>query len=396
MINVIMPSVFRGCAAAAQGLYRRMIGRDHRVLNGYIMRISQLHDLDSIIEHVACCIRELFNHRHFAFAVYDREFDGGIDIWADPVTSGVDFLGHVQKEFEPGDLNCNVRILDRVWADGEPDARRGIRPMLTVKVLDGPTRARLYLPAARGLSAYQAELIGIIVRTLATAIANYFNVKKLESDSLLDPLTHCYNRRALKGRLEREIAHAQRYGTDLSIVMFDIDHFKRVNDVYGHSAGDAVLGAVAKAVMASIRSSDCLARYGGEEFVLLLPATRFSKAIETAERLRQNLEHMQTTVGGETIKVTSSFGVALHKGALDGDQLIKRADQMLYEAKRLGRNRVQPDLRVYCSPAAGPAAEGPGPAGPELEPPRSPSGGSPVAPLSEEAAPAPRRAMGGR
>lgn len=365
MNTEIVPKVFRSWVAGLHGLYRRVSGRHHRLLNGYILRISQLHDLDSIIDHASRCLWELFHYRHFAFAVYDREFDGGIDIWADPRTARTDLFARIQDELEPANLNCNIRLLDGVAQDDNRGARRELENLLTLKVIDGPTRARLYLDTSRRLSAYHAELIGIIARSLATAIGNYMNLRKLESDSLLDPLTHCYNRRALKGRVDRDIAHARRYGTDLSIVMFDIDHFKRVNDTYGHAAGDAVLGAVAKAVMAAVRSSDYLARYGGEEFVLVLPATRFSKAIETAERLRRNVESMRTTVGDEIIKVTASFGVALFKAGLDGDRLIKRADQMLYEAKRLGRNRVQPDLRVYSSPAAEPSGRS-GP--PEWEP----------------------------
>jgi len=386
----IVPRVLKSWVAGLHGLYRRASGRHHRLLNGYILRISQLHDLDSIIDQASRCLWELFRYRHFAFAVYDREFDGGIDIWADPRTARTDLFARIQNEFEPANLNCNIRLLDGVAPDDDAGARYELENVLTLKVIDGPTRARLYLDTSRGLSAYHAELIGIIARSLATAICNYMNLKKLESDSLLDPLTHCYNRRALKGRVDRDVAHARRYGTDLSIVMFDIDHFKRVNDTYGHAAGDAVLGAVAKAVMAAIRSSDYLARYGGEEFVLVLPATRFSRAIETAERLRRNVEGMRTTVGDEIIKVTASFGVALFKAGLDGDKLIQRADQMLYEAKRLGRNRVQPDLRVYSSPMAEPLRKS-GP--PEWEPGLGSLGGaSKVAmPIGQEEARSGRR-----
>lgn len=345
-----MRRFIRASVGGLQGLYGRVSGRDHRLLNGYILGMGQLHDLDSIIDHAARCLWELFHYEGLCFAVHDREGDGGIDIWADPRAASAEFFRKIQEQLEPASLNYSMRVLGPPAKGRTPGSAPEPQDMLTVKVMDGATRARLYLQTSRRLSAHHAELLGSIVRSLATAIGNYMSRKRLETDSLLDPLTRSYNRRALERRLERDTARARGHGTDLSVVMFDIDHFKRVNDRYGHAAGDAVLGALAQSVMASIRSSDYLARYGGEEFVLVLPATRFSKAIEAAERLRQGVQDMRTRVGDATIEVTASFGVAFFREGFDRDSLLRRADQMLYEAKRLGRNRVQPDLRLHCSP----------------------------------------------
>jgi diguanylate cyclase (GGDEF)-like protein len=100
-------------------------------------------------------------------------------------------------------------------------------------------------------------------------------------------------------------------------------------------------------VLAAIRKSDYLARYGGEEFVLVLPATKFSKAIELAERLRQIIENLKINLDGRVITVTASFGVTTYKRGTDKDALLQKADEMLYEAKRQGRNRIKPDLKVF-------------------------------------------------
>jgi diguanylate cyclase (GGDEF)-like protein len=124
--------------------------------------------------------------------------------------------------------------------------------------------------------------------------------------------------------------------------MFDLDHFKQVNDNFGHAAGDEVLREVSKAVLHTVRKSDYAARYGGEEFLLVLPDTSMSMAVELAERLRCVIEGLKITAGADTIKVTSSFGVAGFKRGLSGDRLIMEADAMLYKAKISGRNIVMP------------------------------------------------------
>jgi len=131
--------------------------------------------------------------------------------------------------------------------------------------------------------------------------------------------------------------------------MFDIDYFKNINDTYGHKTGDAVLRAVAKTAQAAIRKSDYLVRYGGEEFVIVLPETKFSKAIELAERLRNIIQNLKITCEEHTVTVTASFGVSAFKKGLNGNTIVKKADEMLYEAKRQGRNRTKPDLRLCLS-----------------------------------------------
>jgi two-component system, cell cycle response regulator len=159
--------------------------------------------------------------------------------------------------------------------------------------------------------------------------------------TIFDGLMQVYNRRYLFEALEREIIRARRHGRDLSVVMFDIDHFKQVNDRFGHLAGDFVLKELARVVQARIRRDEVFARYGGEEFSLVLPETTLEGAYALAETLRRKISEHGFAFQSETIPVTVSMGIAVLSDAERGaTELIKRADEKLYEAKRGGRNRV--------------------------------------------------------
>lgn len=156
-----------------------------------------------------------------------------------------------------------------------------------------------------------------------------------------DALTGLNNRRAFDERLEAEIARFDRYRRPFALVMMDIDHFKAVNDRYGHDAGDEVLRHVGRMIASSLRDVDVAARFGGEEFALLLPETDKSDAIEIAERIRRRIGATSVSWRGEEISVTSSAGVApIPERNVEVANVLRVADQLLYEAKRQGRNRV--------------------------------------------------------
>ena len=157
----------------------------------------------------------------------------------------------------------------------------------------------------------------------------------------IDPLTGLSNRRALMDRLRIEWARLQRHGSELSLIMVDIDHFKRVNDTYGHSVGDRVIQQVAKVIAKQCRESDLPARYGGEEFAIVVPDAAIAGAIHLAERCRQDIENLNLSVRGEPIQPTASFGVADAVETSSAELLVDRADQVLYRAKAAGRNRVE-------------------------------------------------------
>lgn len=162
-----------------------------------------------------------------------------------------------------------------------------------------------------------------------------------EKVARIDALTGVASRRAFTERAELEIHRALRYRQPLSVVMVDLDRFKRVNDTYGHAVGDAVLVAFAQAIMAQIREVDMLGRLGGEEFAVMLPGIGAEEAMKVAERMRGAVQSTELMVGGQPLAFTASFGVAEFDGMeLNIAGLLARADAALYQAKRAGRNRV--------------------------------------------------------
>jgi len=169
----------------------------------------------------------------------------------------------------------------------------------------------------------------------------------LEEENITDPLLGIYNRRYMDRRMVTEISRAKRYDLPLSILMVDIDHFKKINDTYGHQAGDLVLNYVGKLILGVIRDADIAARYGGEEIVIIAPDSAAKAAGELAERLRQNIGSHELVLSSEskakqTVRVSVSIGVAeLDKQTDTAEQLIEYSDVALYQAKETGRNRVK-------------------------------------------------------
>lgn len=167
----------------------------------------------------------------------------------------------------------------------------------------------------------------------------------LQYESITDSLTGLKNRRYFDQRLSEEIAQSKRYRLPLSLLLIDVDHFKRVNDTYGHQMGDEVLKNLSKVILEMVRDSDVVARYGGEEIAIITPNTDKAEAILLAERLRNivqksTLASMDATQ--DVIQITISVGVStLNFERMDKDILVEEADKALYEAKNLGRNRVQ-------------------------------------------------------
>ncbi|HJT78541.1 MAG TPA: GGDEF domain-containing protein [Gemmataceae bacterium] len=160
--------------------------------------------------------------------------------------------------------------------------------------------------------------------------------------TIIDALTDVHNKRSLLEFLDRELARSARYGRPLSLILFDIDHFKAVNDEFGHLAGDCTLRELAACARASVRREELLARYGGEEFAIVLPETGLEEGRAAAERIRSRVEGHRFHFEGKAYPVTISAGVATTAGepALTPAELIAQADAKLYQAKHEGRNRV--------------------------------------------------------
>ena len=189
------------------------------------------------------------------------------------------------------------------------------------------TTASFVVPIFAGL------LFGLMLAHIKALSAQLSNVAHTDS------LTKIYNRLHFAHFLDAEIGKIKRYGGKFSIIFFDLDHFKEVNDNYGHLVGDDVLACVTDIVSKANRSADIFARYGGEEFIILTPETDLSGALIHAERLRNDIEKFEFKIAGH---ITSSFGATEFNAETDSvETLLERADKALYLAKEYGRNRVE-------------------------------------------------------
>jgi diguanylate cyclase (GGDEF)-like protein len=188
-----------------------------------------------------------------------------------------------------------------------------------------------------------------VVGVVALAIANARTHQLLQAEAVTDELTGIANRRAATRRLWEELARSRRTGEQLAVLMLDLDHFKDVNDRYGHIMGDAVLRATAARMQAAVRQYDTLCRVGGEEFLILAPRTGLTQATRLGDRIRRAVGGSALlTIQGHSLVVTVSGGVAVASGRdVTVDMLLARADQALYRAKSGGRDRIvadRPDL----------------------------------------------------
>lgn len=183
-------------------------------------------------------------------------------------------------------------------------------------------------------------LFGFLFGLMGSMVQHY--IDRLRRESIRDGLTGLYNHRYFRRELQRRINEAERYGLSLCLAMFDIDHFKQVNDQFGHQAGDVVLQQLADLLTRTTREADIVCRYGGEEFVVLLPETERKEALKLSERIRKGVEEQTFKKVG---KITVSGGVAEFPDDETSDTgLIKTADKRLYDAKESGRNAIHPEL----------------------------------------------------
>lgn len=212
-----------------------------------------------------------------------------------------------------------------------------VEPGAAIDALSLPYRRRLLLAAILTL----AVVAGLATKLARPLLRLMGEVSLLSRMARTDGLTGLANRRAFDDKLARETEIAGALGHDLSLILCDIDHFKQVNDRYGHQAGDQVLRAVSALLATSVRDGDSPARFGGEELAIILPRTPLVGARRLAERVRRELEGLEVELAdGATIGVTASFGAASFATYSSAEGVLKAADEALYEAKEAGRNRV--------------------------------------------------------
>lgn len=230
-----------------------------------------------------------------------------------------------------------------LFGDGEPGRQVGsvvVVPLRGAEWSLGAIAAEAADPSA--LTTVEASLLQLLASVSAVALERVRQLEQATQASRTDPLTQLANRRVFDEALARHLAECDRYGETLSLVLADVDHFKQINDTFGHAAGDAVLVALARAFASAVRDVDLCARYGGEELAFLLPHTPLDRARDVAERLRRTAEELAVQWKGDRIPVTVSFGVACYPvSAGRGDALFASADRALYSAKNGGRNCVK-------------------------------------------------------
>lgn len=189
--------------------------------------------------------------------------------------------------------------------------------------------------------------------------------EELRVQATHDPLTGLCNHAEILGRLRVEVERARRQGTPVGVVMADLDYFKRINDTYGHPAGDTVLREVARRFRSAVRPYDSVGRYGGEEFMVVFPGCNSAAAVQQAERLRMSIREEPIALAGKSVAVTLSLGVAAaaDPGSWDSESLLRLADTALYRAKAGGRDRVEPSTDPRLETSEERAAVAPPPIG---------------------------------
>ena len=261
-----------------------------------------------------------------------------VDVVMETPQAGLDLVRHIREDLG----NRAIRLILRT---GQPGQAPEQDVVLAYEIDD--YRAKTEFSAQRMVTAVIAALRAYALFTeidrlnleLEHRVA--MRTAELERLAMLDPLTGAGNRRHLDDRAARELADRESGERPIGVVLVDLDHFKQINDRWGHAAGDEVLKEFVRTTRSLLRTGDFLARLGGEEFVVLLPDMSLQAATDVAERIRREVEKRVVTVGEAHIRMTASLGVATIARDEPLDRALVRADRAVYAAKRDGRNRVQ-------------------------------------------------------
>ena len=268
-----------------------------------------------------------------------------MDLWIDPRIYGSQFKRFVIEDYGCQNIDCTIHNFENKTKENRHISDIvDMNNLISYVVTDGTYSARLYILPQKKMLLHHNVIINTIISSINIALEKNLNIQQLENAAAIDPLTFCYNRRALDTFIESDIAFAKRHGIELSVIMFDLDNFKKINDVYGHLAGDAVLKAISSLIPSLVRKSDYLVRYGGEEFVLVLPDSTLYNAVQVAHKIRIMIDNNRVQFDGKSIAVSASFGVAGLENKQEGSCLLQEADERLYRAKSLGKNNVVPSL----------------------------------------------------
>jgi diguanylate cyclase (GGDEF)-like protein len=314
-------------------------------LTRHIVALNKKTSSKEIINEVAVCLKDILGYRLFAFVV---KKESGVDVWLDPRMYKKSLEDIILDDFNIKQENLNY--LNQTFEPDDIEEEFSLKNLVSYELNEENCYSRLYMLPQKSITPFHDEVVSLILQGCATALSKQIQIENLKDAAVVDPLTGCYNRREFETQINRHIAMASRHKSDLSLFMFDLDYFKRINDTHGHLGGDLVLKEISLLVKDSIRTGDVLARYGGEEFIAILPETDKNKAMELADRLRSKIAGMRIPFNGATIRVTASFGVSELTPNSDMNKIIQDADTMLYKAKVNGRNTVMPGLIKICTP----------------------------------------------
>ncbi len=322
--------------------FRFARGVDYLTLSQYILKINKHRDIDAILYEVSRCLKDVLDYELFGFALKQ---DNSMDLWIDPRIYSSQFKKVVVEDYGSQNIDCKIHDFENQTRENRHILDTvDMNNLISYMVIDETYSARLYILPRKKMLVHHNVIINTIITSINIALEKNLNIQQLENAAASDPLTNCYNRRALNTFIENDIAYAKRHGIDLSVIMLDLDNFKMINDVYGHLAGDAVLKAISSLIPSLVRKSDYLVRYGGEEFVLVLPDSTLYDAVQVAHKIRKMIESHRVQFDGKSIAVSASFGVAGLENKQDGSCLLREADERLYQAKSLGKNNVVPSL----------------------------------------------------
>ncbi|MCX8130020.1 MAG: GGDEF domain-containing protein [Clostridia bacterium] len=311
--------------------------------------ISSILDIKELLKYVNDIILGVMGVNYSTIIIYDEKKDK-LRVHTTNIKN--------RDELETVNRNINCSILLGALNNGKPIAENFVDPeeyvfvegrevnsLICVPLITKTRKFGLVLIEHKYFSAFDEEnvrLLDIIGQQVGIAMENAELYQKMQDMATIDGLTGVYNRLYFQDRLHKEFKNAQVGNYELSVAIFDIDHFKRFNDTFGHLFGDKVLKTIADLVNNSLRSSDVFARYGGEEFIILFPHTKLDEAYEKVESLRQKISHASIKDNLVTASVTVSFGIACYpENASMENELVRYADDALYEAKKAGRNCVK-------------------------------------------------------
>ena len=336
----------------ARGQYNRATQQSSALLTA-AQRFAVNRSIEALGDSITTAALEMTAGYGAALVHWNYENDTGEVAYSSPdarARAGVrlDFGGHVARACS-GDIPVIMEDARRLngkvvlFGDGERSGGLGSLAILPLRGDGGVIGAIVIEGRAPGdVRQEDAKNLRLLALLAGSSLQTVWEIEEITRRARMDPLTELYNRGHFEDRLRQMLAETGRFGGESSLVMFDIDHFKEVNDSHGHPAGDAVLKAIARLLESRVRNVDTCARYGGEELALLLPRTDLDGAVELANRLRLAVTDNPVPWGGGYLTLTMSGGVASFPHcARSPEALIAAADAALYRAKQGGRDRVE-------------------------------------------------------